>query len=441
MLFQLGHFLNYPNFFQLYNWLVENQYKKRELLFKQQSFYLKRIVKFSYENVKFYHKKFKELNLLPEDIKSIEDLSKLPIIDKKIINIHYNEFFPNNLKNIKYIKRSTGGTTGTPFIYRVTNYERYIGGALAYRRWEHANYNLGDELLIIGGSSILPDKNTYLKQLITRIIRNAFYLDSFNLSDYYLKNEIEKIIQFRPKFIYGYPSAIEFFGKWLYNNGYSLNEIKGIVTTSETLFKPIRRNIEKYYGISVFDNYGLNDGGVSAGECKEKKGFHIDTERSILEVVDKKNKHVIGKEGEIIATSLFNYAMPFIRYRTGDAGVLSSKEDSCECKINLPILETIKGRTVDNLLTPEGNYVHGWFFLYIFWNYYKGILAYKIEQNNKDEINIYIVPEKGLNYKKTIKKIEFAVKKRVPSWGLNFIITEKITYKNKRKFIVNNILN
>jgi len=74
-------------------------------------------------------------------------------------------------------------------------------------------------------------------------------------------------------------------------------------------------------------------------------------------------------------------------------------------------------------------------------SFYKGIIAYKIEQNNKDEINIYIVPEKGLNYKETIKKIEFAVKKRVPTWVLNFIITEKITYKNKRKFIVNNILN
>ncbi len=172
----------------------------------------------------------------------------------------------------------------------------------------------------------------------------------------------------------------------------------------------------------------------------KKKGLHIDTERSILEVVDKNNEKIFGKEGEIIATSLFNYSMPFIRYKTGDIGVLSPKRYYCDCGINSPILEEIKGRTVDMLVTPEGDFVHGWFFLYIFWNYYKGIISYKVEQNNKDELCIYIVPEKGLDYKKTIRQIDLAVKERFPSWKLNFIIQEKIIYDNKRKFIINNLI-
>ncbi len=410
-------------------------------MLKQQSFYLKQIVNFCYENVKFYRNNLKALNLLPKDIKFIEDLSKLPIIDKKTINQNYNDFFPKNLNNIKYIERSTGGTTGTPMRYRITKYERNLAGALTYRRWKRANYKIGDRILIIGGSSIIPNKNTYLKDLITRTIRNAFYLDSFNLSEKILRNEIDRINKFQPKFIYGYPSAIEFFGRWLYNNGYSLNGIRGIVTTSETLYQHIRVKIENYYGISVFDNYGLNDGGISAGECKKKEGLHIDTERSILDVVDNNNNNIIGEEGEIIATSLFNYAMPFIRYRTGDVGILSPTTYECECGINSPILESIKGRTVDILITPEGNFVHGWYFLYIFWNYCKGIISYKIEQNNKEEINIYIVPEKESDYKNTIKKIELAVKARFPTWKLNFIINEKISYNNKRKFIINNLLN
>ena len=67
------------------------------------------------------------------------------------------------------------------------------------------------------------------KELITRTTRNAFFLDSFNLSDNNLRVEINKIIKYQPNFIYGYPSAIELFSRWLYNNGYSLNSIKKIV--------------------------------------------------------------------------------------------------------------------------------------------------------------------------------------------------------------------
>lgn len=300
LLFYLGHFLNYPNFFKLHSWLMRNLYKPREVLFKQQSFYLKNLIKYSYENVEFYHKTFKNLDIKPEDISSIEDLSRLPIIDKKIIRNNYDKFFPKNLKNIKYIERSTGGTTGTPLNYRITKYNRYLGGALTYRMWKRANYNLGDEVLIIGGSSIVPRKDTFFEKLITKIVRNAFYLDAFNLSNYNLKNEFGKIQKFSPKFIYGYPSAIEIFGKWLYENDYHLREVKGIVTTSEKLFEPLREKIEKYYNVQVLDSYGLNDGGISAHECRKKEGLHIDTERGILEVVNKNNTNIIEQQGEII---------------------------------------------------------------------------------------------------------------------------------------------
>ena len=439
LMFYLEHYLYYPNFFKLVNWLVNNQYKMQEVLFKQQTFYLRRLIKYSYENVEFYHKEFKSLNLVPRDVNSIKDLSKLPLIDKNIIRNNYNQFVPLNLKKIKYKEKSTGGTTGTPLNYRITKYIQYLGDALTYRTWKRANYSLGDKVLKIGGSSIIPKKGNFFKDLITRTGKNAAYLDSFNLSESKFKKEITNLIKFRPKLIYGYPSAIEFFGKWLYNNGFVLKEIEGIVTTSEKLFTPIRKNIEKYFNTLVIDSYGLFDGGIGASECKEKEGLHIDTERGILEVVNDNNTNIIEQDGEIIATSLFNYAMPFIRYRTGDIGILASMNYECKYKINLPILKEIKGRTVDILITPEGNSVHGWFFLYIFWEYNQGIRQYKVEQNNKNEIDVYVVPEKNSNYKEAIKNIKYAVKNKVPNWCLNFIVTDKIIYENKRKFIINKI--
>lgn len=437
--FFIGHFLNYPKFFKLHKWLDKNQYNGREIFLKQQNFYLKRLIRYSYENVEFYHKTLKKINLNPVEIKTINDLTKLPIIDKNIIRNYYDEFLPKTFTKSEYIERSTGGTTGIPLRYRITRYNRFLAGALTYRMWKRANYILGDNILIIGGSSIVPNENQFLKKFITRIVRNALYLDSFNLSRTNFISTYKDIIKFNPKFIYGYPSAIEYFGNWLYNNGLFLKDIKGIVTTSEKLYVQIRNNIEKYFNVDVFDYYGLNDGGISAGECNEKNGLHIDIERGILEVIDNKTLNLTNEEGEIIATSLFNYAMPFIRYRTGDIGKLSNENNHSKCNINLPILEEIKGRTVDILITPEGNAIHGWFFLYIFWTYYEGIVQYKIEQRKKDEINIYIVPDKEKNYSKTLEKIQIAVNKRVPNWHLNFYLKDKISYENKRKFIINKI--
>jgi len=80
--------------------------------------------------------------------------------------------------------------------------------------------------------------------------------------------------------------------------------------------------IERVFDVQVFDNYGLGDGGISAFECHLHKGMHIDYERSILQTVNDSGEVVKCAIGRIIATSLYNYAMPFIRYDTGDFGFI-----------------------------------------------------------------------------------------------------------------------
>jgi phenylacetate-CoA ligase len=184
----------------------------------------------------------------------------------------------------------------------------------------------------------------------------------------------------------------------------------------------------------------LNDGGVTANECSEHCGLHIDTERSIMEVVDKDGNQIENGEGRILATSLYNYAMPFIRYDTGDLGYII--DDVCGCGRGYKLLKELVGRSVDVLVTPEGKNVHGWFFLYIFWEYCKGIKEYQVVQEKIDKIVIKIIPEEDFD-EKQLDKIREIIKKRSGGWLVEFKFVDKIekTGAGKYKFIISKVVN
>jgi phenylacetate-CoA ligase len=423
----------YPNFLTLCEKLKEN--RTRNDLLEYQNERLREIVAYSYKEIKYYRNTFDKLNLKPEDIKQTKDLYKLPIIDKEEINKHWQEFKPQNLDQLNYFTRTTGGTTGTPFVYRISKDDRYLSLALLYRGWGLGGYQLGDPMVFIGGASIDVGNTSKYVKMSHEIFRNIRKFSSFEMSDKNLK-EYTKIIQtFKPRFIRGYPTAIHYFSQWLTESDIKFDGIQALFTTSEMLYPPVREAIESNMGIKVFDGYGLNDGGLSCHECKEHTGMHIDTERSVMEIVDDCGNPIIEKSGKIIATTLINKAMPFIRYDTGDIGTIT--ESGCMCGNTHPTLKEILGRSVDILITPDGTKVHGWFFLYTFWKYYKGIKQYQVIQETPEKITIKIV--RDIDFDPAIlNDITKAMYNISPKWIANFVYVNKIelTKASKAKFII-----
>lgn len=157
-----------------------------------------------------------------------------------------------------------------------------------------------------------------------------------------------------------------------------------------------------------------------------------------MEVVDKDRNQLEDGEGEILATSLYNFAMPFIRYDTGDLGYII--DDVCSCGRGYKLLKELVGRSADFLITPEGRNVHGWFFLHIFLEYGEGIKEYQVIQEKLDKIVIKIVPEGGFD-EKQLDKIREIIKKRSERWNVEFKFVDAIdrTRAGKYKFIINKI--
>ncbi|MFW5895305.1 MAG: phenylacetate--CoA ligase family protein [archaeon] len=437
-LFILGHKIQYPKFYSLYKQTIKKQWRPYEEQKKLQGKKLQKIIRFAYENVPYYHTLFKERNISPDDVQKIKDLENLPILSKEKIRANWEDLKPVNLSSMEYIKRTTGGTTGTPLEYRLSKRDRFLGVALIYRGLGYGGYDLGDKMLFLGGSSIGVDSTSFFKKKIDEVIRNIRKLSSFDMEEKEMKEYTKILNSKKPKFIRGYSSAIHFYAKWLQKNEIRTHSPDAIFTTSENLHPKMRGLISDTFDCEVFDHYGLNDGGVSAFECPKHNGLHIDTERSVMEVVDEENCQLETGKGRILATSLNNFAMPFIRYETGDRAHIV--KDKCECGRDSKLLKEILGRTVDIFTTPEGKSVHGWFFLYIMWEYCEGVQRYQVVQNEIDHILIKLVINEDFD-EGQLDKIREIMNEKSESWNLEFRFVDEIepTESGKHKFIISEV--
>ncbi|MGI6023588.1 MAG: phenylacetate--CoA ligase family protein [Methanoculleus sp.] len=437
-LFILAHQCGDTSFYPAYKKLVQNQWKPYDELRRDQEKQLRHLIEFSYENVPYYRNLFKGLGLLPRDIRTIEDLEKLPILTKDIIKEHWEEFKPANLSSMKYYNHATGGSTGTPFHYRLSKQDRFLSGALLYRGWGYGGFELGDKMVFLAGSSLDVGKKSDLTTRVHEIARNIRKLSSFDMGDSEMREYAGILNSFEPRFIRGYASSIYFFARWLEENRVSIPSPEGVFTTAEKLFPHMRKTIGDIFGCDVYDNYGLNDGGISAYGCPEHTGLHIDTERSIMEIVDGDGLAVEKGEGQILATSLHNYAMPFIRYATGDEGFLLN--ETCACGRGYPLLKEVLGRQQEMLITPEGKHIHGEYLTHIFWEI-PHVKEFQVVQKKIDQLTFNIVPEEGFD-EKSLDYVRTVIGSRSKGWNIEFQFVDAIdrSRAGKYKFIINELV-
>ncbi len=435
-LFILAHQIVENNFHLIYRKLIQNQWMSYKELKDEQEKQLRSLINYSFENIPYYHKLFRDLKLSPSDIKNIEDLEKLPILKKQIIKENWEDFKPINLNKISYYEGDTGGSTGVPLKYRLAKFDKFLAGALLYRGWGYGRYELGDKMVFLAGSSLDVGTEKYLVKRAHEIIRNLKKLSSFDMGEKEMREYVDVINSFKPKFIRGYASSIYFFSKWIEQNNLKIHQPLAVFTTADKLYPNMRTSIEMVFNCEVYDGYGLNDGGISAFECPEHCGLHIDTERSIMEVVDKDGNEIEKGEGSLLATSLYNYAMPFIRYDTGDLGTIT--DETCSCGRGHKFLKELVGRTTDLLVTPEGKNIQGYFFDMIIDEYAKEIKQYQIVQEKLDKIVIRIIAEENFD-EKQLFRIREMIRKKSAKWNVEFKFVEQIetTDAGKYKFIIN----
>ncbi len=372
--------------------LKKSQWLDSEEISKLQQRKLKAIIRHAHDNVPYYHKVFKELNLKPEDIKSKEDLKKLPIMDKETVRNNFEDLKAKDFTQRKPIERTTGGTTGQPLKYYSDGMEHSIFWADLWRAWNLAGYELGDKRATIGGSK--PSGSGFLSFVRSRVMESNLSLSSFAVKHEAMKVHVEKLKSYKPKILRGYPSSLILFAQYLKETKVESLGVGSVLTISEQLYPHQRKEIGEAFGCEVYDNYGCPDGGVLASECKEHE-YHLNSENAVVEIVKDDEVVSSGEEGEMVSTNLVRYAMPFIRYRTGDLGRAS--DEKSKCKRGLEMLDSILGRTHDYILLQDGNLLAAVNIASVFNEISSRIHIrhYQVVQEKEGELDVLVVEDKG----------------------------------------------
>jgi len=381
---------------------------------------LKRLLKHASLNVPFYRDKFKEVNFNPDKIKTVRDLSSLPLLEKSSLKANPDIFIDERINKKKIIVLHTTGSTGTPLKIYSSPIDRQLNYAFFNDYLNSLGVDLNSKRATFGGRIIVnPKQNT------PPFWRYSYFQKNMIFSSYHLSNEnlpyyYHKLRHFGPEYIDAYPSSIYSLSQFIlkFKNSESLKP-NVIVTSGATLFEEQRETIEEAFQTKVSDQYGCAEECIFVAQCSKGK-YHYRPDYSVVEILNKDGKPSLpGERGEIVCTGLINQTMPLIRYRIGDEGILSS--DNCSCGLNTPFFEKIIGRMDDFIITPDGRHIGR------LSPVLKGFPVKEAQyvQKRIDQVVVNIVPDEAFNdlwEKELVKELQ----KR-----LGYSLDIEINYKNE----------
>ena len=301
-----------------------------------------------WENVPYYKAKMQEKGLTPDDIKSLDDLYKLPFLTKDDLRKAYPYgLMGRPLKDCVRIQ-STSGTTGQRVVAFYTPHDIEIWEKMCARAIVAAGGTNEDVVQVSYGYGLFtggPGLNGGSHMLGSLTIPTS----SGNTD-----RQIMFIKDLHATILCCTPSYAAFIGERMKEMGMSPDDIplKAGIFGAEAWSEEMRHDIEKTMGIKAYDIYGLTElcgPGVSF-ECSDQKGMHINEDYFIPEIIDPETGEVLpeGSTGELVFTTLEKEAFPLIRYRTRD--ITSLSYEPCPCGRTHVRMSRLKGRTDDMLI-------------------------------------------------------------------------------------------
>jgi len=257
-------------------------------------------------------------------------------------------------------------------------------------------YQLGMRWAFLWGSDYDASAHKgYWGSLKDRIIYNLVWINTFDLTAETLLRALEQMARWQPNIIVAYVSSATLLARLIREKQIRGINPKAIQTSAEVLSPDARQLIESTFGCPVFDRYGCREMGNIAHECEQHEGLHILAENNLVELVDDNGGAVQpGGIGRVVVTNFNNYAMPFIRYETGDLAEYSKQ--NCRCGRGLPLINSIQGRVSDVITSPSGKLLHGEFFSHLFYKI-DGIRQFRVIQKSYKDLHVQIVPAQGFH--------------------------------------------
>ena len=339
-----------PMFAPTLGLLNESQHWSKERLAEYQLKKLRAMLDHAAKNVPYYRRLFHKLGFDPQQVKELADLRALPFLDKETVRENLNDLLAENISARERLYFTTGGTTGIPLgVYNL----RYAGGrekAFMFAQWQRVGFQPSNRRAMLRGTAIKNRQHWRYEASERAFLFSNFHMTPENITEYARVMKAKQL-----QYLHSYPSAVIDFARHLENLQIAPPRFKTIFASSENLYPGQREFIEAYFGCRMFSWYGHTENVILAGECEVSHQYHIFPEYGVAEIIrtDGTVAEREGEEGELIGTSLDNFAMPLIRYRTDDWATVGAA--SCACGRNYQLLKETRGRWHQEMLLGKLN--------------------------------------------------------------------------------------
>ncbi|MCM1048308.1 MAG: hypothetical protein NC433_07780 [Clostridiales bacterium] len=389
---------------------------------------IREMVCYCYRHVPFYKRLFDKNNVNIESISGLDDLWKIPIIDKAIVRENYEDFQSDEyVKNKSYVKHlHTSGTTGAGLDYRITNDADAEAWAIGWREHEKIGIHRGMWCAYFAGKPIVPASQKKPPYYRINYAGRQIMFSTFHMNNETLYSYIDAMNKYQPQWLQGYPSAVGLLASFINETGYRLTyQIKTITLASESVTERQRNEIKKAFSVNPFQTYGQTEA-VAYFRDYIPGELYVIEDYSAVEFIqmDDGMTHIVG-------TSFWNKAMPLLRYDTHDLAEVEKTQFGRK-------ICSIDGRVEDYIVLDDGSKIGR---LGHTFKTADNVIEAQIVQVKKTFVKILIV-KSNLYCEKDEKKIKELINERFGDriqYEIQYVEKIPRTNNGKLRFVVSEL--
>ena len=392
-----------------------------------------------YNHVPYYRDLMRSRNLRPDDFQVARDLVKLPYLTRDIIRDQGARLRADNYPDRVCQFRRSGGTTGEPIRVAADVRARAFEVAGYLRGFEWMKYRLGQPTVYLFGGSLGLDANPNLKVRLREWLLNTWFLPAFDLTRENVKDYVATIRQAKGGVLVGYASALLNLAEYMSTLGLRGSPLESVICTAEQMPEEWRIRISEVLEVPVFCYYGCGEVNSIAYECSGEEGYIVSQEHVILEIGGHNSANFQDQGcGEACITTLFNYAMPLIRYLNGDVFELKYPRNG---RAHLRIAK-LEGRVMDQLFRTDGQRISSVLPTHLVFRSGVPVWKYQVVQTELDKIIFHYMLRNGEFLSREMQNTLVGVFRRYLGDELQVLFVEgefEIPRSGKHRFVINRV--
>ncbi|MFT3694466.1 MAG: hypothetical protein QM831_15065 [Kofleriaceae bacterium] len=405
---------------------------------------LRRLLRHAYLHTTYYRDVMDRADLRPEDINSVDDLARLPLLDRDGVRDSAETRISDAPPYVAITKRSSGTSTGVATEVKYNHESRHWRDASRWRGYGWSGYQMGQRAFHYWGFG--PPVTSWFKRTkanLDHALKRDMFVDCTPRSDEALTAAVKQLRGYKPQVIVAYAAGAAALARFV--NRKNLRDWKDIpvIVGAERLWPEDRVEIARAFG-PAFETYGAREVQLMGAECEAHDGLHVSMEMLILETIVREKNGTIraakpGESGEVVVTDLHNLASPMIRYVIGDMAT-AREYKVCSCGRSLTRIGPIDGRITDTLSDGSGNAVGGLVFNILFALIESETKQFQVYQRADTGMEVRLVLADGVKElsQKTTGKIAEWIGKYLPGVKHEIKILDEIplTSAGKRRVVI-----